>query len=142
MKVLTPISTKTQFDRFLFLTDYICANRNRYSSKTLTMLTKKTIKNFALRVAKQFNPEKIILFGSYAYGKPGKDSDVDLLVVLRHQGSAIRKASDIRLTLPEEVPVDVIVRTPERIQERLAINDFFMREIIERGQVLYAAGNS
>ena len=111
-------------------------------SKTLIMLTKKTIKTFALRLAKQFNPEKIILFGSYAYGKPGKDSDVDLLVVLRHEGSAIRKASDMRLALPAEVPVDVIVRTPERIQERLAINDFFMREIIEQGQVLYAAGNS
>jgi len=106
------------------------------------MLTTKTIKNFALRVAKQFNPEKIILFGSYAYGKPSKDSDVDLLVVLDHQGSAIKKASDIRLALPADVPVDVIVRTPKRIQERLAINDYFMREIIERGKVLYAAGNS
>ncbi len=100
------------------------------------MLTRRTIKDFALRVAKQFNPEKIILFGSYAYGKPSNDSDLDLLVVLDHQGSAIKKASDIRLALPAEIPVDVIVRTPQRIQERLAINDFFMRDIIELGKVL------
>lgn len=105
------------------------------------MLTKRKIKQFASRVAKQFNPEKIILFGSYAYGKPRTDSDVDLLVILKHQDSAIKKASDIRLALPAEVPIDVIVRTPERIQERLSMNDFFMREIIERGQVLYAASN-
>jgi predicted nucleotidyltransferase len=118
------------------------ADENRCGKSSFYMLTKKTIKDFALRVARQFNPEKIILFGSYAYGKPGNDSDLDLLVVLRHQGSAIKKASDIRLALPADVPVDVIVRTPERIQERLAINDFFMREIIERGQVLYAASNN
>ncbi len=105
------------------------------------MLTKKVIKNFALGLAKQFNPEKIILFGSYAYGNPGKDSDIDLLVVLRHNESAIKKASDIRLALPADVPIDVIVRTPERIKERLAMNDFFIREIIERGLVLYAVGN-
>jgi predicted nucleotidyltransferase len=106
------------------------------------MVTKNNIEDWASALAKQFKPEKIILFGSYAYGKPGKDSDVDLLVILRHKESAIKKASDIRLALPSEVPVDVIVRTPERVQERLAINDFFMREIMERGQVLYAAGNS
>jgi uncharacterized protein len=105
------------------------------------MITKKQIKQFVARVAEQFKPETIILFGSYAYGKPRKDSDVDLLVILKHQDSAIKKASDIRLALPAEVPVDVIVRTPERIQERLSINDFFMREIIDLGQVLYAVGN-
>jgi len=105
------------------------------------MVAEMTIKAFALRVADQFRPEKIILFGSYAYGKPDKDSDIDLLVVLKHHESSIKMASDIRLALPADISVDVIVRTPERLQERLAINDSFMREIIEKGKVLYAAGN-
>ena len=105
------------------------------------MLTQKHIKECAMRVAKDFAPEKVILFGSYAYGQPEKDSDLDLLVILQHEGSAVKKASDIRLTLPAEIPVDILVRTPERIQERLAINDFFIREIMERGKVLYAASN-
>ncbi len=106
------------------------------------MITKNKIKNFALQVARRFNPEKIILFGFYAYGNPEEESDVDLLVILDHHDSAVAKASDIRLALPAEVPVDVIVRTPERVKERLAMNDFFMREIIEKGQVLYAANKS
>ena len=105
------------------------------------MLTRKHIKECAMRVAKDFAPEKVILFGSYAYGQPEKDSDLDLLVILQHEGSAVKKASDIRLALPAEIPVDILVRTPERIQERLAINDFFIREIMERGKVLYAASN-
>ena len=106
------------------------------------MLTRKHIEEYAMRVAKDFAPEKIILFGSYAYGQPEKNSDLDLLVILKHEGSAVKKASDIRLALPAEIPVDILVRTPQRIQERLAINDFFMREIMERGKVLYAASNN
>ncbi len=106
------------------------------------MLSKTTINQLALTVANQFHPERIILFGSYAYGKPQKGSDLDLLVVLRHVDSSIRTASDIRLALPADVPIDIIVRTPERIEERLAMNDYFFREIIERGQVLYAADNN
>ncbi len=105
------------------------------------MLTRKDINDCALRVVKRFAPEKVILFGSYAYGTPGKNSDLDLLIILKHEGSPVKKASDIRMALPDEIPVDILVRTPERIQERLAINDFFIREIMERGKVLYAAGN-
>lgn len=105
------------------------------------IITKKTIKDIAFRVAKLFAPEKIILFGSYAYGTPNKDSDIDLLVVVKHQGAAIKQAAEIRLALPNELPIDVIVRTSERLKERLEINDFFMRNIVERGQVLYASSN-
>jgi uncharacterized protein len=90
-------------------------------------------------VARQFKPERIILFGSYAQGTPRKDSDVDLLVVLRHGSVAAKVASDIRMALPHDVPIDVIVRSPERYRERLAMNDFFMRDIAEKGLVLYEA---
>ena len=105
------------------------------------MVSMKNICEWTRLIYAQFKPERIILFGSYAYGKPRDDSDVDLLVVLRHDGPAARKASEIRLVLPSNVPVDVIVRSPEKIRERLRMNDFFVREILEKGLVLYAAGN-
>jgi len=105
------------------------------------MVSMKQIRDWSRSVASQFKPDRIILFGSYAYGKPREDSDVDLLVVLPHDGLAARKASEIRLALPSDVPVDVIVRSPEKIRERLRMNDFFVREITEKGLVLYASGS-
>jgi uncharacterized protein len=105
------------------------------------MVSMKQIRAWSRSVAAQFRPDRIILFGSYAYGKPCEDSDVDLLVVLSHDGLAARKASEIRLALPSDVPVDVIVRSPEKVRERLRMNDFFVREIMEKGLVLYASGN-
>jgi predicted nucleotidyltransferase len=105
------------------------------------MVKMKQIRNWSRTVAAQFKPERIILFGSYAYGTPRKDSDVDLLVILPHDGFAARKASEIRLTLPADVSIDVLVRSSERVRERLSMNDFFVREIIDKGIVLYAAGN-
>jgi predicted nucleotidyltransferase len=91
------------------------------------------------RVVAQFHPEQVILFGSYAYGDPTPDSDIDLMVVMHHEGVAARKAADIRLVLPDDIPVDVIVRSPEKLEERLRMNDVFMHEIVEKGRVLYAA---
>ena len=91
------------------------------------------------RVVAQFHPERVILFGSYAYGDPTPDSDIDLMVVMQHDGVAARKAADIRLVLPDDVPIDLIVRSPEKVEERLRMNDVFMREIVEKGRVLYAA---
>jgi predicted nucleotidyltransferase len=105
------------------------------------MVSIRQIREWSRSVAAQFKPERIILFGSYAYGRPREDSDVDLLVVLSHEGLAARKASEIRLALPSNVPVDVIVRSPEKLRERLQMNDFFMRDIMEKGLVLYASGN-
>jgi uncharacterized protein len=106
------------------------------------MVSMKQIRDWSRSVAVLFKPDRIIMFGSYAYGKPREDSDVDLLVVLRHEGLAARKASEIRLALPSGIPVDVIVRSPEKIRERLRMNDFFVREITEKGLVLYASGNT
>ena len=105
------------------------------------MVRMKQIRNWCQRLVEQFKPERIILFGSYAYGKPRQDSDVDLLVVLPHKDIAARMASEIRLALPHDIPIDVIVRSPEKFRERLKMNDFFMREIAEKGLVLYAARN-
>ncbi len=97
------------------------------------------IRKICRRIAEEFKPERIILFGSYAYGKPTLESDVDLLVVMPFEGSYFQQAGKIRQQLELVLPLDLLVRTAEQVQYRLAIGDSFMREIIERGKVMYEA---
>jgi predicted nucleotidyltransferase len=87
-------------------------------------------------VAERFEPEKIILFGSYAYGTPHEDSDVDILVVMPCR-SRIGQAVKIRWEFPVPFPMDLIVRTPMQLAERLKLGDSFMTEIVTQGMVLY-----
>ncbi len=89
-------------------------------------------------IAQEFQPERIILFGSYAYGKPRQGSDIDLLVVLPFEGKPVRKALEILGKLNTKIPVELLVRTPDQVKERIANNDWFMREVVEKGQVLYS----
>ena len=103
------------------------------------MITQRQIKAYATAVARKFRPQRIILFGSYAYGQPTKDSDVDLLVVMRHRKRNPEKATEIRLKVQAPFPMDLLVRTPKRLQERISLGDFFMREIVDKGIVLYEA---
>jgi uncharacterized protein len=91
----------------------------------------------AERIVQQFHPERIILFGSYAYGRPTADSDVDLLVILPFEGHPARKAAEIRTSIRAPFPMDLLVRTPQQVQRRVEQGDFFMREIMEKGKVLY-----
>jgi uncharacterized protein len=107
----------------------------------LYMVDIKEIKNLTSQIAREFNPDRIILFGSYAYGHPGNDSDVDILVVLPFKGKPVRKAIEIRNKVNAGVPLDLIVRTPEQVADRVAQNDWFMREILERGHTLYEANH-
>jgi predicted nucleotidyltransferase len=95
------------------------------------------IRELTSQIVRQFSPERIILFGSYAYGQPDNDSDVDMLVVLRFKGKPVRKAIEIRNSVNAGLPLDLIVRTPEQVAERISQNDWFMREILERGRTLY-----
>jgi uncharacterized protein len=93
----------------------------------------------AERIVQQYHPERIILFGSYAYGRPTADSDVDLLVILPFEGHPARKAAEIRTSIRAPFPMDLLVRTPQQVQRRVEQGDFFMREIMEKGKVLYEA---
>jgi predicted nucleotidyltransferase len=86
-----------------------------------------------------FKPDRIILFGSYAYGTPIQDSDVDLLVILEGEPGGPRRAIDIRRELHAPFALDLLVRSKTDVEERLALNDFFLREIFDKGRVLYAA---
>jgi uncharacterized protein len=99
------------------------------------------IKDLCRQIVEGFNPQKIILFGSYAYGKPNADSDVDLLVVMPLKEKNTKKAVEILIRLKTTLSTDLLVRTPEQIRERIEMGDFFMQEIVERGKVLYEADN-
>jgi predicted nucleotidyltransferase len=106
----------------------------RYASPDIPL---SAIRRFARAIAERFEPERIILFGSYAYGTPHADSDVDLLVVMpcaNEIGQSVR----IRVAFAAPFPLDLIVRTPARLKQRLADGDWFLREITEQGKVLYA----
>ncbi len=90
------------------------------------------------QIAEQFHPEKIILFGSYAAGTPGPDSDVDLLVVMETPLSSRQQRLAISRALsPRPFPMDIVVRTPQEIHRRVTAGDFFLQEIIATGKVLY-----
>ncbi len=89
------------------------------------------------KIAVAYRPKQIILFGSYAYGKPEADSDVDVMVVMPFKGRPAFKAAEILHEIKPSIPVDLIVRSPAQIRNRLALNDFFIREVIDKGKVLY-----
>jgi predicted nucleotidyltransferase len=99
------------------------------------------IRRFARQIAERFHPDKIILFGSYAYGQPHNESDVDLLVIMPAY-DVVNQAIRI-CTAFETWPfsLDLIVRTPQQVERGLRQNNWFLREIIEKGKVLYDTGN-
>ncbi len=103
------------------------------------MISRETITDIIMRIAEYFNPEKIIVFGSYAWGRPNKDSDLDLFIVMESTERPIKRAASIRHILKDRyVPMDIIVRTPEEIKHRMEIGDPFIRKILRDGQVIYA----
>ena len=101
------------------------------------MVKQQNISAFVKRLADEFHPKRVILFGSYAYGTPTPDSDVDLLVVMPHDGPAAVQAAEIRKRVRAGFPMDLVVRSPAEIDRRLAMDDFFIREVVERGKPLY-----
>jgi len=89
------------------------------------------------KIVREFQPEKIILFGSYAYGNPGPGSDVDLLVILHFEGRAFRKSLEILNRVAPEFSVDLLARRPEDTERRYAEGDPLIREALDHGKVLY-----
>jgi uncharacterized protein len=104
------------------------------------MVERARIRSFCDAVAKGFHPHRIILFGSYASGRPTPDSDVDLLVVMpRTREGGERVSVKIRHAVPRDFPLDLLVRTPSDVAKRLRWGDQFMREIVEKGKIMYEA---
>ena len=111
------------------------------ATEELRISTAEQIAQLCEQIVHEFHPQRIILFGSYAYGQPSPDSDVDLLVVMPFAGSSREQAAKIRSRIDTSVALDLLVRTPEQVVERLGMDDFFMREILQEGKVLYEANH-
>jgi predicted nucleotidyltransferase len=101
------------------------------------LVNRRLVQSYCDAVAQEFRPQKIILFGSYAYGKPTADSDVDLLVILPFHGNDVAKAIQIRSRFDTPFPMDLLVRKPEFIATRLRERDMFVEEVMTQGRVMY-----
>ena len=96
----------------------------------------RVIRRFARQVAERFQPDKILLFGSYAYGTPHADSDVDILIIMPARNQ-LDQAFKIHWAIQPPFPLDIVVRTPKNRKWRLEEGDSFLREVVAKGKVLY-----
>jgi predicted nucleotidyltransferase len=107
-----------------------------------TVVSHEDIEQAVEEIVRQFAPERVLLFGSYAYGEPTPDSDVDLLVTMDMDVRPVDQAVAIRQAVRFPFPLDLLVRTPQQIEERLQLNDPFFKEVLTRGVLLYEATNT
>jgi predicted nucleotidyltransferase len=100
----------------------------------------KKIDGMVGRIVEQFHPHKVILFGSYARGTAGFDSDVDLMVVMDIHGSRRKQAVQIDIALADrDMPLDLVVVTPEELERCRDIVGHIVYPVVREGKVLYAA---
>ena len=103
------------------------------------MKHQKEIKKITDQIVKKYKPEKIILFGSYAWGKPTEDSDVDLFIVKETKEARTKRHLKVdRMLLDRTTPIDILVYTPQEVKGRLSLGDFFVKDIIQKGKTIYA----
>jgi len=101
-----------------------------------------TLNEIVRRLVADYQPEKIILFGSYAYGEPDADSDLDVLIVKETPDRLIDRIFMVHRLVTDayrNIGFEPLVLTPEEIEQRIRIGDQFVAEILEKGEVLYAA---
>lgn len=101
-------------------------------------MEKKT-KELTEKIVKEYAPEKIILFGSLAWGKPHKWSDVDLFIIKKSKKRRIDRERDLRMKLigNKFPPMDLLIYTPEELAKRVYMEDFFINDILNKGKILY-----
>lgn len=104
----------------------------------MTQITFKKIKEVANKIVKEFQPEKIILFGSFIWGKPTSNSDVDLLLIKNSKmNKHLLQVNLGRILFGNGVPMDTLIYTPKEIENRLNLGDFFINDIIKKGKIIY-----
>ena len=112
-------------------------------SVTLPDVTESMIQDVSQHIVREFNPDKVILFGSHAYGAPRPESDIDLLIIMSTDQRPMQRAVPIlQKCRPRFVAMDVLVRTPQEIEDRLRAGDLFFLEVMKRGRVLYDRSTS
>ena len=113
------------------------ADKQHLRSGVRSRIPRRVIDQTAAAIAERFRPQRIILFGSYAYGQPRPESDVDLLVIMDTSLKEIEQAIKICQAVEHHFGLDLLVRTPETLERRLALGDPFLREVMHKGTVLY-----
>ena len=104
-------------------------------------IPKSVIRNLSRQIAEQFKPQKIILFGSYARGNPHPESDVDLLVIMDTPLKEVQQSIKICQQLEYMFGLDLIVYTPKNLAKRMKMGDWFIRDVLKEGKVLYESGS-
>lgn len=106
------------------------------------MIAQETIRAMARKIAERFHPERVVLFGSHARGEAAENSDIDLLVVMQNLPPRGRRSAPIILMLAQEydLPVDVIVCSPESLEHGKDLPGSFPQRILKEGVVLYESG--
>jgi len=102
-----------------------------------TRIPQAAIDDVVRQIAEKFKPNKIILFGSYAYGKPTALSDVDLLIVMDSPLKESDLSKTIRRSIVYHFGLDLVVKTSKSLASRIEMGDFFLMEIMKKGKVLY-----
>jgi len=98
------------------------------------------IVGIAERIGREYKPQKVILFGSYARGKPTEDSDIDLFIVKDTDARMVDRFVEVKQLIYDpqlRIPVSPLVYTPEELEERLDMGDDFVKEVMSEGKVLY-----
>lgn len=106
------------------------------------MIEKRRIFELAEQIVSEFQPERVILFGSHAYGTPRPDSDVDLLVIMPFKGRSFDKSLEILNRTDPRFPIDLLVRDPEDTARRYREFDPMIREALDRGTILYESNGA
>jgi len=105
-------------------------------------VTLEDIRGIVGEIVEQFHPQRVILFGSRAEGTATEESDADLLVIMETEERTLRQAARIAAAIDHPFPIDILVRTPQQVRQRLAWGDSFLRQIFTTGLVLYEATDS
>lgn len=97
----------------------------------------KEIENITKQIVKKYKPEKIILYGSFAYGKPKSNSDIDLLVIKKTNKKSVERIKEILMKVKFNLPLEPLVYNPKEYRERLEMGDFLFQDIFKKGKILY-----
>jgi len=101
------------------------------------MIKEAEIHDVAQKIIQHYKPERIYLFGSFAWGKPTADSDVDLFIVKDTQERKFDRQLKVRRIINGSLPADILVYNKKEVQERIALGDFFIKAILKKGKLLY-----
>ena len=107
---------------------------------TKNQRVKRVISEMVEKIKKEYKPEKIILFGSFAYGRPTRDSDIDMLIIKRTSKKSMDRWVFLKMLTHDPdrgIPFSPLVYTPKELEYRLSIGDQFIEEILTKGKVLY-----